>query len=105
MCVCHLASSPRPSEGEGKEGLVHTACACAVILQILDNPITSGYCLYTFADAFTVKYMENAVHVRAVSTRPSFPFPLPLRKRGDKASMSSKVSEIQYFYMVYIHGW
>ena len=34
---------PRPSEGgRGKEGLVSTACACAVIIQI---PITYGYCL------------------------------------------------------------
>ena len=35
---------PRPSEGEG-EGLVSTVCACAVIIQILNNPITYGYCL------------------------------------------------------------
>ena len=33
--------------GRGKEGLVSTACACAVIVQILNNPITYGYRLYT----------------------------------------------------------
>ena len=37
---------PRPSEaGRGKEGLVSTACACAIIIQILNNPITYGYSL------------------------------------------------------------
>ena len=38
---------PRPqAEGREKEGLVHTACACAVIIiiQILNNPLTHGYC-------------------------------------------------------------
>ena len=35
---------PRPSmEGRGKEGLVYTACACAVIIQILNNLITYRY--------------------------------------------------------------
>ena len=40
-----LASSPGLREGEEREGLVSTACACAVIMQILNNPITYGYCL------------------------------------------------------------
>ena len=61
--------------GRGKEGLVSTACACAVIIQILNNPITYGYCLYTFMDTFTVKYTENVAHVHAVDTRPSPPSP------------------------------
>ena len=38
-----LSLVPRPSRGgRGREGLVSTACACAVIL---NNPITYGYCL------------------------------------------------------------
>ena len=61
--------------GRGKEGLVSTACACAVIIQILNNPITYGYRLYTFTDTFTVKYTENVVHAHAVDTRPSPPSP------------------------------
>ena len=40
-----LASSSGLQEGEEREGLVSTACACAVIMQILNNPITYGYCL------------------------------------------------------------
>ena len=40
-----LASSPGLREGEEREGLVSTACACTVIMQILNNPITYGYCL------------------------------------------------------------
>ena len=42
---------PRPFEvgggegGRGKEGLVFTAYECAVIIQILNNPVTYGYCL------------------------------------------------------------
>ena len=34
---------PRP--GREKEGLVSTACVCAVIIQILNNPIMHGYSL------------------------------------------------------------
>ena len=85
MC---LASSPGLliGGGGGKEGLVSTACACAVIIQILNNPITYGYCLYTFTDTFTVKYTENVVRAHAVDTRPSFPLP-PIRRPGDEASV------------------
>ena len=61
----------------GGKGLASTACACAVIIQILNNPITYGYRLYTFTDTFTVKYTENVAHAHAVDTRPSFPLPLP----------------------------
>ena len=69
-----LASSPGLLiGGRGKEGLVSTTCACAVIIQILNNPITYGYRLYTFTDTFTVKYTENVVHAHTVDTRPSFP--------------------------------
>ena len=74
-----------PSDwGEG-EGLVSTACACAVIIQILNNPITSTVRLYTFTDTFTVKYTENVAHAHAVDTRPSFPLP-PIRRPGDEAN-------------------
>jgi hypothetical protein len=45
----HSSLIPRPSDGrgEGREGLVFTACACAcaVTTQILNNPITYGYFL------------------------------------------------------------
>jgi hypothetical protein len=41
-CSTALASSPGLLIG-GREGLVSTACACAVIIQILNNPITYGY--------------------------------------------------------------
>ena len=42
------SSHARPSAGgRGKEGLVHTACTCVIILQNMENPITSGYCRYT----------------------------------------------------------
>ena len=34
---------PRPSKGEEREGLVHTAFARAVIIQILNNLLTHGY--------------------------------------------------------------
>ena len=71
--------------GRGKEGLVSTACACAVIIQILNNPITYGYRLYTFMDTFTVKYTENVAHAHAVDTRPSPPLP-PIRRAGDEAN-------------------
>ena len=100
LCVCtRLASSPGlliggggGGGGRGKEGLVSTACACAVIIQILNNPITYGYRLYTFMDTFTVKYMENVAHAHAVDTRPSFPSPLlPIRRPGDEASTRGKV--------------
>ena len=40
----HSSFVPRPSEGEEREGLVYTACACAIIIQILNNPLTHGYC-------------------------------------------------------------
>ena len=41
-----LALSPGLLIGErGKEGLVSSACTCAVIMQILNNPITYGYYL------------------------------------------------------------
>ena len=40
-----VASSPGLREGEEREGLVSTACACTIIMQILNNPITYGYCL------------------------------------------------------------
>ena len=30
-------------EGRGKEGLVYTECACADIIQTLNNTITYGY--------------------------------------------------------------
>ena len=71
-----LASSPGLLiGGRGKEGLVSTACACAVIIQILNNLITYGYRLYTFTDTFTVKYTENVAHAHAVDTRPSPPSP------------------------------
>ena len=43
----HVGYTSRPSRGRGKEGLVHTACACAIILQNMENPITYGY-LYTY---------------------------------------------------------
>ena len=60
---------PRPSDwGEEGGGLVSTACACAFIIQILNNPITYGYRLYTFTDTFTVKYTENVAHAHAVDT-------------------------------------
>jgi hypothetical protein len=39
---------PRPSDwwaGREREGLVSTACACTVIIQILNNPITYRYFL------------------------------------------------------------
>lgn len=79
--------APRPSKEERKEGLVLTACAHAIILQILEFPIMSGYCLYTLTDAFTVKYMENAAHVHVVSTMQAFiPLPLPLKRPGDEAT-------------------
>ena len=66
---------PRPSDwGRGKEGLVSTVCTCAVI-QILNNPITYGYRLYTFMDTFTIKYMKNVAHAHAMDTRPSLPSP------------------------------
>ena len=41
-----LASSPGLLrwEREGRPG-ISTACACAVIIQILNNPIMYGYCL------------------------------------------------------------
>ena len=32
-------------KGEERKGLVSTACACAIIMQILNNPITYGYCI------------------------------------------------------------
>ena len=57
-----------------REGLVSTACACASILQNLQNPNTYGYCILwacTFTDNFTAKYMENLAHTHAVDTRPS----------------------------------
>ena len=78
---------PRPSDwGRGKEGLVSTACACVIIIQILNNPIKYGYHLYTFTDTFTVKYTENvARHAHAVDTRPSPPLP-PVRRPGDKTT-------------------
>ena len=31
--------------GGGKEGLVSTSCTYAIIIMILNNPITYGYCL------------------------------------------------------------
>ena len=68
--------------GRGKEGLVSTACACAVIIQILNNPITYGYRLYMFTDTFTVKYTENVAHVHAVDIRPSFPLPPPPNQKA-----------------------
>jgi hypothetical protein len=43
-----LASSPGlliGGRGGREKGLVSTACACAVIIQILNNPITYGYFL------------------------------------------------------------
>ena len=42
-----LVSSPGllRGRGRGKEGLVSTACACAVNIQILNNPIMYGYSL------------------------------------------------------------
>ena len=40
-----IASSPGLREGEGREGLVSAACACAVIMHILNNPIMYGFCL------------------------------------------------------------
>ena len=41
----HYSLVPRPSDwggggGGGEEGLVSIACACAVIIQILNNPVT-----------------------------------------------------------------
>ena len=38
------ALSPGLLRGRGKEGLVSTACTYAVIIQILNNPITYRYC-------------------------------------------------------------
>ena len=75
---------PRPLIGGGGEGPVSTACACAVIIKILNNPITYGYRLYTFTDTFTVKYTENVAHAHTVDTRPSFPLP-PIRRPKDEA--------------------
>ena len=60
------------------------ASSPGVIIQILNNPITYGYRLYTFTDTFTVKYTENVAHAHAVDTRPSFPLP-PIRRSGDEA--------------------
>ena len=40
-----VASSPGLLREEGREGLVSTACACVVIIQILNNPIAYGHCL------------------------------------------------------------
>ena len=97
-CVClftplhyTIASSPGLLiGGSGKEGLVSTACECAVIIQILNNPITYGYRLYTFMDTFTVKYTENVAHAHAVDTRPSPFSPLPpIRRPGDEANYTS----------------
>ena len=85
--TCSLVLRPSDWGGRGKEGLVSTVCACAVIIQILNNPITYGYRLYTFTDTFTVKYTENIAHAHAVDTRPSFPLPLPpIRRPGDEAT-------------------
>jgi hypothetical protein len=53
-CACYLGATtitwsslvPRPFNwwaGRKREGLVSTACVCAVIIQILNNPITYGY--------------------------------------------------------------
>ena len=36
-----VVSSPDLLRGEG---LVHTACACTSVIQILNNPLTYGYC-------------------------------------------------------------
>ena len=47
-CWPVISLVPRPSDwwaGREREGLVSTACACAVIIQILNNPITHGYFL------------------------------------------------------------
>ena len=45
LCACNrLALSPGLPRGREKEGLVFTACACAVI-QILNNPSMYGYFL------------------------------------------------------------
>ena len=43
-----LASSPGLREGKEREGLVSTTCTCAIIMQILNNPITYGYYLVYF---------------------------------------------------------
>ena len=70
--TCTLASSPGLLiGGRMKEGLVSTACACAVIIQILNNPIMYGYHLYTLTNIFTV----NVALAHAVDTRPSPPSP------------------------------
>ena len=71
-----LVSGPSEGEGEGRPG---THC----MLMRHHSPDFGEsdlyvwiYCLYTLKDAFTVKDTKNAELVLAVSTRPSFSFPL-----------------------------
>ena len=67
-----LSLVPRPSIMQ-REGLVSTACACASILQNLQNPnIEYVRILWacTFTVNFTAKYKENLAHAHAVDTGP-----------------------------------
>ena len=55
-----------------REGLVSTACACASILQNLQNPNMYRYCgPVRLRTILRQKYTESLAHVHAVDTRPS----------------------------------
>ena len=55
-----------------RESLVSTACACASILQNLQNLNTYGYCgPVRLRTILRQSIKENLAHVHAVDTRPS----------------------------------
>ena len=54
------------------EGLVSTACACASILQNLQNPNTYGYCgPVRLRTILRQSIQKNLAHAHAVDTGPS----------------------------------